>query len=243
MLPLSAGIPAAQGGVTSMTAREDILAHRYMDTPAARTARAAAGAGTVADLFASFVGYASVNWDYAASPRTQTARDLLDGDGIRKQAACGTLRDALKLMLREDLQETVSDAIQHRFLTRPDLNCFDSKVKGNVGYLKSSVFNLGCYFPEHYFLQIGQTYYDPCLMAVYPTDKGPAACFGRNVGELIQLGTGKDIRFLRRLKGKTLPGFESVYELLAPHQCKDALPPLVFETLKKDAQVAAAKLF
>ena len=235
-----------------MTARADIQAGKFKDAPAAIAALRAAGTGPMADLFASFVGYASVNWNYAATSGTQTAHDLLTGDGP-KNVACGTLREALKIMVRGDFTAHPAENadINGFFLTKPGLACFDPKVKGNVGNRGATTFNLCCHFSTHYFMKVGAKFYNPCLTAVYTDIDGPVAhktrviqgVNMRKAGTTGKSGWGKAIIFIRVIPGKTVPGFQSVYEILTPAECKTALSPLEFAALKKDPDVMAAKLF
>jgi hypothetical protein len=142
-----------------MSARQEILNGKFKESPSGLEAlRAASGSGAMAELFAGFVGYAGAHWSYAAQSGAQKAPDLLDGDGS-KNVACGTLREALKIMMREDLALTVRNAdINERFLTKPSLRCFDSKVKGNVGNHGSTTFDLACHFSTHYFVETGGKY-------------------------------------------------------------------------------------
>ncbi|RYG38590.1 MAG: hypothetical protein EON93_01745 [Burkholderiales bacterium] len=116
-----------------MTARQEILGGKFSSTPGGIAAkRAAGGSGQMADLFAGFVGYASANGSYAAQPGGQAASALLAGSGPAT-AACGTIREALKkLVLREDLllKDVQNADINGYFLTKPQLSCFDPKVKG-----------------------------------------------------------------------------------------------------------------
>lgn len=228
-----------------MTARADILSGKFNDAPAAIAALRGAGTGPMADLFASFVGYASVNWNYAATSGAQTAPDLLGDDGI-KSVACGTLREALKIMVREDLAATADNAdINGHFLTKSGLSCFDPKVKGIVGNRGAMTYDLACHFSTHYFLKTGDRFYDACLTAVYTSIEGPIAHRTRVIAgvNMRKAGTGKALIFIRHIPGKTVAGFQSVYELLTPAECKTALPPIEFTALKKDPDVMAAKLF
>lgn len=225
-----------------MTARADILNNRYLHTPAGQTAFQAAGTSDIAEVFGSFVGYASTNWNYAATaPFGQKVGDVIDGDGT-KEVACGTLREAFKIVLREDCEKKVSDASFARFMTRRELNCFDPKVKGNVGYFRSSSFNLGCYFSLHFFIEYDGKFFDPCLMATYATESGPALAHCRDLNplRLVLLGTGRDAKILRKLVNRPVPGFDSAYEMIAPHQLSEALSPEDFKTLKKDVRFTAA---
>ncbi len=80
-----------------MSARHEVLNGTYKESPSGLEAlRAAGGTGTIAELFASFVGYATAHWSYAAQSGAQKAKDLLDGEGP-KNVACGTLREAIKM--------------------------------------------------------------------------------------------------------------------------------------------------
>ncbi|MGD0632093.1 MAG: hypothetical protein ABR987_22405 [Terracidiphilus sp.] len=230
-----------------MSARQDILNGKFKGSPAGLAAlRAAGGTGETADLFAGFVAYASAHWNYAAQPGPQKAQELLDGDGP-KTVACGTLRDAIKIMMREDLHLTVRDTENQRFLTKPALKCFDSKVKGKVGNHGSTQFDLACYFSAHYFVETGGRFYDPCLMSVYDTSEGPIAHKTRLVigsDDLRKAGTGKAMVFLRVLPGRTVPGFGEVREILVPAECKvkGLLSPKDYQAFKTDPDVIAAKL-
>jgi hypothetical protein len=232
-----------------MTARQDILAGKFKASPAATTALAQAGGtagGATAELFANFVGYANATWSYAAQPGAQTAPALLDGDGA-KSIACGTIREALKLMLREDLNLTdVKNAdINGYFLTRSGLQCFDPKVKGNVGNHGKPTFDLACHFSTHYFLQTGGKFFDPCLMAVYAKEDGPISHRTKVIGSMEGLrkaGTGRALLLLRLLRGRTVPGFGSVWEVLTPAECKTVLSATELQTLKNDQDVKDSKL-
>jgi len=230
-----------------MSARNDIIAGKFKTTPAGAAAgQAADWGGATAELFASFVGYAYANWNYAAQPGAQTAKALLDGDGP-KTIACGTIREALKLMLREDLALTdVANAdINRYFLTKPGLQCFDTKVKGNVGNHGKPSFDLACHFSTHYFLQTGGKFFDPCLMAVYANAQGPIGHCTNSVGGtqgLRKAGTGNALVLLHLLPGRTVPGFGSVWEILLPAECKTVLTSPELQALKNDPDVKAAKL-
>lgn len=233
-----------------MSARDDILAGKFKDSPTGKAAlRAAGGNGQTAELFANFVGYASATWNYSAQSGGQTAKGLLDGSGAMN-AACGTLREAFKLMLREDLQlNTVSNAdINGRFITKPNLQCFDSKVTGNLGNYGQHTFNLGCHFSTHYFVKESAKFYDPCLMAVYTTLEGPVAYKTRPVQgtfpPMRKAGTGKALIILQLVQGKTLPGFGEAWQILLPAECKakGVLTPANLKALKNDPDVKFSKL-
>ena len=231
-----------------MSARQDILSGKFKDSLAGTSAlRAAGGAGATAELFAGFVGYAAANWSYAAQSGAQKAPDLLADEGA-KFVACGTLREAFKIMLREDLNLTVANTdINDRFLTKPSLSCFDSKVKGNVGNRGSPTFEAACHFSSHYFVETGGKYYDPCLMAVYTSPSGPIAhktSLVKNSNNLRKVGTGKSLYILRILPGRSVPGFGEVWEILTIAECKgrSVLSAQDLQALKVDPEIMAAKL-
>lgn len=231
-----------------MSARQDILDGKFKDSPAGKAAlRAAGGTGAAADLFAGFVGYAGANWHYSAQSGAQTAPALLAGDGT-KNVACGTLREALKIMMREDLKLTAANAdINEYFLTKPGLECFDPKVKGNVGNLGATAFNLACHFSTHYFVESGGKFYDACLTAVYNNKDGPIAHRTRLIigsTNLRKAGTGLALVILKQLMGRTVPGFGTVWEILTPAECKRAgvLSAQDLQALKNDPDVKAGKL-
>ena len=231
-----------------MSARQDILDGKYKTSPSGvAAARAAGGAGAMADLFAGFVGYASAHWSYAAQSGAQKAPDLLDGEGT-KMVACGTLREALKIIMRDDLKLTARNAdINERFLTKPSLQCFDAKVKGNVGNHGSATFDLACHFSTHYFVETEGKFYDPCLMAVYAMSDGPIAhktSLIKNSNNLRKAGKGRSLVILKLLPGRTVPGFGEVWELLVPEECKrkGVLTPQDFQALKSDPDVVAGQL-
>ncbi len=233
-----------------MSARKDINDGKFKDSPTGKAAlRTAGGTGETAKLFASFVGYANAKWSYSAQSGGQSAKGLLDSDGPMN-AACGTLREAFKIMLREDLQlNTVTNAdINGRFITKPGLKCFDTKVKGNLGNYGKQTFDLGCHFSSHYFVKVANKFYDPCLMAVYTTLEGPIAHKTRPVQgtypPLRKAGTGKALIILSIVPGRTLPGFGEVWQILLPAECKrkGVLTPDNLKKLKRDPDVVSSKL-
>jgi len=235
-----------------VSAREDIIAGTCRNNPAARTAfRAAGGNGQVAELFRNFVGYASANWKYSAQSGAQTAKNLLDGIG-KKSVACGTLREAFKIMVREDLKLTAKNAdINERFLAKPHLRCFDPLVKGNVGNYGKETFNLACLFTSHYFVQVAGKFYDPCLMAVYTSLEEPIAHRARSIigtknPHIRVVGTGKALVLLKPVL-KAVPGFGSVWLILLPKDVKKNGVEMVgkdnLKLIKKDPRVAAAFKF
>ena len=232
-----------------MSARQEILNGTFKNTATGKAAfHAAGGSGPMADLFAGFVGYAGENWNYAAQPGAQTAPALLGGDGP-KTVACGTLREALKIMIREDLKLTATNTdINEYFISKPGLHCFDSKVKGNVGNHGSPSFDLSCLFSTHYFVETGGKFYDACLTAVYTHRDGPIAhrtplIIGSN--HLRKAGKGRSLVVFKQITGRTVPGFGSVWEILTLDECKrpGVLSPKDFQAVKNDPDVKASRLF
>lgn len=210
-----------------MSAREDVL-HFKHDIHAMQKDSAISPAVLADALFENYLGYASANWDYAAQPGGLRADTLLSGTG-HKAVACGTLRDALKTMFREDLgRPDVKDAdLNENFISKPDLHCFDSKVRGNLGNRGSGTFNLGCHFSSHYFLACGGKYYDACLSTTYKSDQEPIFQKTLRVGTLTEsvagvryAGIGRAAIILRVIPGKVLPGFGSVWEILKLDEVK-----------------------
>lgn len=212
-----------------MTARADILTFKH-DIPKLKAE--AAIARTLADkLFENFVAYAAANWDYAAQPGGQTADSALSGTG-RKALACGTIREALKKMFREDIgcADAKNADLNEYFITKPDLKCFDPKVKGNLGNRGSATFNLGCHFSSHFFLESGGKFYDACLSTTYASATGPIFHKTRQVGTLTETvpglrfaGVGKSTIVLRLIPGRAVPGFGSVWEILTLDETKRLL--------------------
>jgi hypothetical protein len=229
-----------------MSARSDILSGKFRgSTAGAEAARKAGGTGALAELFGSFVGYANATWRYAAQPGGLTAQSLLDGDG-QKDVACGTLREAFKTMVRDDLGVSAMNAdINEYFLTKPDLKCFDDRVKGNVGNFGSGTYNLACHFSTHYFVQAEGRYLDPCLMAAYSSNDGPIAHRTKPIqgvaGALRKSGTGRTMVILRLVQ-RAVPGFGSVWEILTPAECKKALSSKDLDALRNDTDIKAGKL-
>lgn len=150
------------------------------------------------------------------------------------------------LLLRDELQLTVSPQQESHFLCKPRLQCFDPKVKGNVGNHGKPTFDVATRFNEHYFLETGGRYYDPCMMAVYQSKDG---CVGQRVraigggaGELYKAGIGKALVILHLLRNCPVPGFDSVWEILLPTECKTVLDQRNFQAVKDDLEVKTAKL-
>jgi hypothetical protein len=203
-----------------MSARENILQFKH-DIRAMQKESALSRMVLADALFENFVDYAVANWDYGASSGGLTADVLLSGTG-RKTVACGTLREALKKMFRDDLnRQDVADADLGHFISKPDLHCFDPKVKGNLGNRGSGMFNLGCLFSGHWFLACGDKFYDPCLQATYMSKEEPIFQKTTRVGTLAQsvpgveyAGLGKATILLRKIPNKTLPGFGDVFEII-----------------------------
>lgn len=229
-----------------MSARDDIIAGKFKDSLEWKVALHAAGGtggGATATLFANFVGYASASWDYAA--KGNTAKDILTGDG-RKFVACGTLREMLMLLFREELNLTVSPQQESHFLCKPSLRCFDSKVKGNVGDHGKPTFDVATRFNEHYFCETGGRFYDPCLMAVYQSKEGPVGQrlkpINGGAGELYKAGTGKALVILHLLRNRPVPGFDSVWEILLPAECKKVLDQRNLQAVKDDLDVKVSGL-
>jgi hypothetical protein len=247
--------------VDKMSARDDILSAKYQDHPAAREAKhAAIGCDeTLATLFANFVGYAAANWDYVAQPGSMTALDLLNGNG-RKSPACGTLREAMMILVKDELGLTASPAAQNNaFLVRPGLNCFDPKVKGNVGVKGANTpqaYTKGCVFSKHFFLKVGNKFFDPCMKAVYSSEDGPVGGkletvnkpigLGRMNPPMCTVGTGRMLVVLMNenysAKKTIVPGFGSTWIILTPKECKDVLDSDGWKKFKSDRVIKASGL-
>ncbi|VAW76496.1 hypothetical protein MNBD_GAMMA15-1622 [hydrothermal vent metagenome] len=234
-----------------MSARKDIIDGKFKNNTAAKAAlRAAGGNGPLAVLFGNFVGYANVNWKYSAQSGAQTAKNLLDGTG-KKNVACGTLREAFKIMIREDLKLVAKNAdVNGYFLTKPDLKCFDPSVKGNVGNQGKQTFDLACHFSAHYFVQVAGKFYDPCLMAVYTSLEGPIAhrtSMIKGTYPYVRMaGDGKALVLLQHLPGKAVSGFQSVWRILLPKDLKKKGAELVskdnLKLIKKNQRVKNSRL-
>ena len=196
-----------------MSAQSEILQNKH---DILKLKEAGGNADLVGLLFENFLLYAVENWNYAANAGKQTARDLLDGSG-GKTVACGTLRDALKILVREQLKLEASDVRQPRFISRQNLKCFDNRVTGNMGNPGSNDFSLGCYWSEHFFLESGGKYYDPCLAAKYSRENGPVLVAMKhipNATHMVYGGFGRDTILMRSLPNRTSPGFGGVWEVI-----------------------------
>ena len=245
-----------------MSARADILSGKFKDAPAAQQAKRAAASGDadLAELFANFVGYAAANWDYVAQPGKMTADQLLEGAG-RKNPACGTLREALIDLIKDELK--INDvgvaSVESSFLVKTGLECFDSKVKGNVGNKGANSVNdysVGCVFSKHYFLRSKGKYYDPCMKSVYTAENGPVAGMletinkpiglGRKNPPMCTVGNGRSLIVLMNenysLNKTTVPGFGATWVILVPKECKDVLDNEGWKLFQKDNLVKASGL-
>ena len=195
-----------------MSAQAEILANKH---DILKEKGSVPDAVLVEHLFENFLQYASANWTYSATSGKQTAPDLLAGSGA-KTVACGTLREALKILIREQLKLEAKNASQNRFISRPNLKCFDSKVTGNMGKPGSNDFSLGCFWSEHYFLESGGKFYDPCLSAIYAREDGPILARTTNVPNathIVYAGFGRSTILMRSLPNRTAPGFGGVWEV------------------------------
>lgn len=120
----------------------------------------------VDSLFTNFMAYAKVHWSYIASAQAGGTALL---DGTATQVPCGGIATALKILIEEKLEQTVTYITKSGYVwTKPDFLSFDPKVKGNVSRAETpATYNEGCFFNEHYFIKCGAKYYDPCLNSIY----------------------------------------------------------------------------
>jgi hypothetical protein len=119
--------------------------------------------------FSNLVSYASKNWSYTASGK-EGGEALLAGTATK--APCGGIATALKLVFINSLGVPAKEIDYIRVTgylwTGPTYLCFDPKVKGNLRRLETpGQYGNGCIFNEHYYLQCGGKYYDPCLSVSY----------------------------------------------------------------------------
>ena len=197
-------------------------------------------------LFENFMLYATANWNYAASG---TTGDLLATTGP-KTVACDNLATAFASLIKiADDKLKPERSSKNWFITRPELKCFDTKVKGNMGNpgaLVAANFNLGCHFSAHYFVKCGDKYYDPCLASTYGSEDGPVSMQTRivqNSDNLRFAGTGRTIILLKP-KQMVIPGFSSVFEILSIYKdnLKKILSTKDYEAAKKNQTLVAAGL-
>ena len=143
--------------------------------------------------FLNLVRYAELNWHYAANS-SKGGKDLLDGSA--NTVPCGGIATALKLVFL-DLGVPKDDIGYIRLTgylwTGPAYLCFDRDVKGNVSKLETpGHYGFGCIFNEHYYLQVGEKYYDPCLSVSYPhPDQSVKERFNKP-NSLFNLGKGME---------------------------------------------------
>ena len=208
-------------------------------------------------LFANFVAYAAANWTYNATSDA-TAAGLLNGQGGKKPA-CATIAVAFRLLVNMKVPNQVCseeklEGGDGRFLTKPELKCFDRRVIGNVGKYGAKAdhqFGEGTYFSSHYFAKVGQRFYDPCLMTTYQNRREPIwkqsknflAGLGYKNPALIKIGVGKDLIILMNDTSKQVPGFGSTWQKLLPKECKKVLDSAGFELFKKDQDIKAGNFF
>ncbi len=232
-----------------MTARSDILGNKH-DILKLKADKLTTPVALADKLFENFITYAKANWQYAAQPGAQTAIAALNGTG-QATLACGTIRDAFKLMVREDIGQTAANEdINSYFLTRPGLKCFDGRVTGNLFDETGFGTALACHFSTHYFLKVGTKWYDPCLTAQYATREGPVQSYTTKVGGvpatalggLRKAGVGPSL-LVFKLEPPTrfVPGFGSVWKLLKKAEFKAALSQQDYAVAKTDPVLKAAK--
>ena len=115
---------------------------------------------------------------------------------------------------------------------------------GNVGNHGKATYDVACHFSTHYFVEAGNDFFDPCLMAVYKSIDGPIGHKTRLVlgSPLRKAGTGKALVILNLLPGRSTPGFGEVWEILLPAEWKTVLKREELQALKNDPDVKAAKL-
>lgn len=169
-------------------------------------------------LFICFVHYAGRNWNYVAQSGAITPAQLLDGSGP-KGVDCGKLRGALKILIQEQWGEgsATNADINDNFITKPGLKCFDPKVSGNICLVGSMLFNMGCHFSTHYFINACGKYYDACLQAMYQTLEEPIRIKTKPVMLGLRVGGGPGTGspcFVIRSVPKPVPGFGSYWEFI-----------------------------
>jgi hypothetical protein len=213
-----------------MTAREIILNVTHPLTEMQKNSAGISPTVLADALFENFVLYAKKNWDYSATAPGLKGQLLLETSG-RNAPACGTLREALLILLRDELGlEAKPCDINERFISKPDLRCFDSKVKGNLGNLGGPTYDLGCHFSAHYFVECQGKFYDPCFATIYKTKEEPVAHRTKAVtlpDAVLSVptsysGNGRTMIILRKVVNKTVPGFGEVWEMLKLDEVKRA---------------------
>ncbi|TDU28662.1 hypothetical protein DFR24_3037 [Panacagrimonas perspica] len=231
-----------------MTARADILGNKH-DILKLKADKKTGAVELSDKLFENFVMYAKANWLYQAQPGAQKAADALAATGPAT-LACGTIREALKLMLREDLEQTaVNEDINSYFLTKPGLKCYDARVTGNLFDETGAGNALACHFSTHYFIKCNGKWYDPCLTAQYFTREGPVQAYTEKVGptsansiaSLRKAGTGPALMVFKLEPGRSVPGFGSVWKLIRKNELKAAVTQLDLVKAKADPDLKAAK--
>lgn len=225
-----------------MKARDAILTNKN-DIPAMMRKTPRPDDQALADaLFTNFIEYAAKNWQYNAINGANTAEDALNSSGVAS-LACGTIRDALKIMFKDVLGLIAqNEDINYYFITKPGLKNFDNRVTGNLFSETGQV--LGAHFSAHYFLKCGSKWYDPCLMAQYMTKEGPVHAKTLNVGipqsrsvhGLKKAGTGHSLTFFK-LDQRPVPGFGSTWKTVKPKDLKAALTKQDWELAKLDPDV------
>lgn len=227
-----------------MSAKAEILTHKH---DILKQKNIVGNAKIIDLLFENFLDYASANWNYSAQSGNQTAPDLLNGNG-RKNVACGTLREAFKLLIRNELNlEAANEDINGYFITKPTLKCFDPNVHGNIANPGSTNFNLGCHFSAHYFVKSQGKYYDPCLTATYSRAEEPILIRTSPIAGTVNMrcgGTGAAMIVLRQIPNRVVPGFGTTWELfsLAKDDLKKKLTPQEYAAAKQNAMLKAAGL-
>lgn len=224
-----------------MSARVAILTNKN-DIPAMKLKIPKPSDQALADaLFENFITYASANWQYLAQPGAQKAEDALASDGPAS-LACGTIREALKIMFKEVLDLTAqNEDINGYFISKPGLKNFDSRVTGNLFSETGQV--LGAHFSTHYFLKCGSKWYDPCLMSQYASKEGPIHAKTTIVGTSFKSvlgwrksGSGPSLTFFK-LEQRLVPGFGTTWKTFKPKDFKAALTKQDWEIAKTDPEL------
>jgi hypothetical protein len=232
-----------------MTAREEILSNKH-DILKLKADKKLDQQALADKLFENFVIHARANWKYAAQPGAQKALDALNGTGTAT-LACGTIREALKIMFLDELNATAANEdINSYFLSKPGLKNFDSLVTGNVFDETGRGTSLACLFSTHYFLKLGTKWYDPCMTSQYVTREGPVHAYTKNVGvpptstlgNLKKAGSGTSLMLFLLDRGRSVPGFGSVWKIVKPRDLKTLLPNDEYAKAKLDPDLKAAGL-